>query len=248
MTERSIKARLAEYAEQQAEWCRQRAAESSDPRSARSARGLLDVADYVREIEDEDPRLLRIEAVDLAPLGETGDTLRVGDGAQSLARAFRYDDPLDDPDALLTRFAAKMEADGSSLYADGRSLADIVSDLDSDDPMMALMSIRFVGEQAAGWEERAVGLARDAGWSWDRIATVLGRTRQSVWSKHRDGAGTTVIGGAMATTTRAARKVRAVLGAVPQPGFRHGHDVALTSPSTAAADGVQDTPEVAPAT
>ena len=224
------KAMLAEYFEQQAESRRQAGVESDDPRRARSARGLLDVADYVRELPDDDPRLRRIEAMNVDRSGEPHETLEVSEGAAAVAADFRYADLLEDPDALLTRFAAKMEADGSSLYAEGRTLAEIAADVEADQPMAALLAVRYLGEHVDGWEERAVTLAREAGWSWDRIATVLGRTRQSVWSKHRDGAGRNVIGGAIATTTRAARKVRSVLEAVPQPSFGHARDTAQAAP------------------
>jgi large subunit ribosomal protein L29 len=43
---------LAKYFEEQAEWRRQN--DDGNPRNARSARGLLDAADYVRELPDED--------------------------------------------------------------------------------------------------------------------------------------------------------------------------------------------------
>jgi len=248
----TVRTMLIEFFEQRAEWRRQKATESDDPRDARSARGLLDVADYVRDLPDDDPRLRRIEAMNVDASGEPRETLVVGDGATAVAVDFRYADILEDPDALLTRFAAKMEADGSALYAEGRTLAEIAGDVGSDQPMAALLAVRYLGEHVDGWEERAVTLAREAGWSWDRIATVLGRTRQSVWSKHRDGAGRNVIGGAIATTTRAARKVRSVLEAVPQPSFGHGRDAAQASPDAPDAVGPEvgpaGAPEVVPAT
>jgi hypothetical protein len=237
MDQSSITPMLVTYVEGRAEARRQSAAESGDAHGARSARGLLDVADFLRELPDDDPRLLRIAAVNVDPSGEPRETLLVGPGAESVADGFRYENLLEDPDALLTRFAAKMEADGSILYAEGRTLAEIAADLESAQPMAALLAVRHVGDHLDGWEERAVGLARDEGWSWDRIAVVLGRTRQSVWSKHRDGAPRNVFGGAIATTTRAARKVRSVLEAVPQPGFGHGRDVAPAAAEAGAPDG-----------
>ena len=247
MEERNVKVMLVEYFEQRAEWRRQAAVDAQDARGARSARGLLDVADYVRDLPEDDARLLRIQTVDLDPSGEVTERLVVGTGAEDVADRFRYDDLLEDPDALLTRFAAKMEADGSALYAEGRTVGEIAGDLESDRPMAALLAVRYMGEHVDGWEERAVGLAREAGWSWDRIATVLGRTRQSVWSKHRDAAPRNVLGGAIATTTRAARKVRSVLEAVPQPSFGHGHDTALPAPAPTEVAGTEMTPEAAPA-
>jgi len=252
MDQPTIKAKLVAYFEARAEWRRQTAAETADAHGVRSARGLLDVADLVRDLPDEDARLARIAAVNVDPSGEPRETLLVGPGAQSVADGFRYENLLDDPDALLTRFAAKMEADGSILYAEDRTLAEIAADLDSGQPMAALLAARYMGEHVDGWEERAVTLAREAGWSWDRIATVLGRTRQSVWSKHRDGAGRNVIGGAIATTTRAARKVRSVLEAVPQPSFGHARDTAQGAPPAPDSGGPEvgsaGAPEAVPAT
>ena len=237
MDQPSIKPMLIAYFEGRAELRRQAATEADDARGARSARGLLDVADLVRDLPDGDARLVRIAVVNADPAGEPRATLLVGPGAEAVAEGFRYENLLEDPDALLTRFAAKMEADGSILYAEGRTLPEIAADLVAAQPMAALLAVRYIGEHVDGWEERAVGIAREAGWSWDRIASVLGRTRQSVWSKHRDGAPRNVFGGAIATTTRAARKVRSVLEAVPQPGFGHGRDVAPAAAEAGAPDG-----------
>jgi len=260
----TIKPMLVAYLEGRAESRRQAAAETNDAHVARSARGLLDVADFVRELPDDDARLVRIAAANVDPSGELRAVLLVGPGAEAVADAFRYENLLEDPDALLTRLAATMEADGSSLYAEGRTLAEIAGDIESEQPRAALLAVRYVGEHVDGWEERAVALARAAGWSWDRIAVVLGRTRQSVWSKHRDGAPRNVLGGAIATTTRAARKVRSVLEAVPQPGFGRSRDAVHaapaapavepatpTSPETtgpAAPTGLEQAPEALPAT
>jgi hypothetical protein len=241
MDQPSIKPMLVTYFEGRAEWRRQSAAESGDAHGPRSARGLLDVADLVRDMPDVDPRLARIAAVNVDPSGEPRETLLVGPGAEAVADGFRYENLLEDPDTLLTRFAAKMEADGSILYAEGRSLSEIAADLESEQPMAALLAVRYMADHVDGWEERAVGLARAAGWSWDRIAAVLGRTRQSVWSKHRDGAPRNVLGGAGRLAGGAARKVRSVLDAVPQPGFGHGRDVGQASaeiPAAAPTDSI----------
>jgi hypothetical protein len=35
-------------------------------------------------------------------------------------------------------------------------------------------------------ESELVAMARRSGWTWDYIAQRLGRTRQSVWEKHRN--------------------------------------------------------------
>lgn len=158
-----------------------------DVRERRSARGLLDVADLVRELPADDPRLDRIGAVSLPPDAGPGTPLSVGNAADELAYAFRYEDPLESPDALLDRFTAAVEAGASEFYAETRTTVDVARDLDSDDPTRALLAVRHVAEHLDPWEAAAVARAREAGWAWERIATVLGRKRQSVWSKHREG-------------------------------------------------------------
>ena len=173
-----------------------------DVRERRSARGLLDVADLVRELPADDPRLDRVAAVSLAPDAGADAALRVGEGADEVAYAFRYDDPLESPDALLDRFTAAVEAGASEFYAETRTTAQVAEDLESADPTRALLAVRHVAGNLDGWEAAAVARARGAGWSWERIATVLGRTRQSVWSKHRETEHTSAI-------TRAPRAVAA---------------------------------------
>jgi hypothetical protein len=158
-----------------------------DVRERRSARGLLDIADLVRELPADDPRLDRIEAVSLAPDAGADAALRVGGAADAVAYAFRYEDPLESPDALLDRFTAAVEAGASEFYAETRTTAQMAEDLDSADPTRALLAVRHVTEHLDAWEATAVARAREADWSWERIATVLGRKRQSVWSKHREG-------------------------------------------------------------
>ena len=156
-------------------------------RERRSARGLLDVADLVRELPADDARLDRIAAVSLPPDAGADAALRVGAAADGLAYAFRCDDPLESPDGLLDRFTAAVEAGASRFYAETRTTAQVAVDLDSADPTRALLAVRHVAEHLDAWGGAAVARARGADWSWERIATVLGWERQSVWAKHREG-------------------------------------------------------------
>jgi hypothetical protein len=52
------------------------------------------------------------------------------------------------------------------------------------DPAAGLRAVLALRRLAERVEAEQVALARDQGWSWQRIADVLGMTRQSVHAKH----------------------------------------------------------------
>lgn len=52
------------------------------------------------------------------------------------------------------------------------------------DPAVGLRAVLALRRLAERVEAEQVALARDEGWSWQRIADVLGMTRQSVHAKH----------------------------------------------------------------
>lgn len=217
------RAAIAAYFEAQARRRGESAAEHPDDiRERRSARGILDIADYVRELPDDDARIDRISALSVELRPEPDATLAVSSQADEIAFTFRLDDALESPDTLLDRFATAVEADAATRYAEGRSPAEIADDLESDNPTRALLALRYLADNMDAWETAAVTRARESGWSWERIATVLGRTRQSVWSKHRETEPASPI-------TRAPRAVAALAKAaitrVPHGGG-HGTDVA----------------------
>ena len=61
----------------------------------------------------------------------------------------------------------------------------ITTGVDSADPaegLRAVASLRTLTDQL---ERLHVGRARDLGWSWQDIATVLGVSKQAVHKKHR---------------------------------------------------------------
>ncbi|GAA3212462.1 helix-turn-helix domain-containing protein [Actinocorallia longicatena] len=65
---------------------------------------------------------------------------------------------------------------------DGVQLA---QDASSRDPAIGLRAVRALRELAERLETLQVRNARDLGWSWQEIATVLGVSRQAVHKKHR---------------------------------------------------------------
>jgi hypothetical protein len=52
------------------------------------------------------------------------------------------------------------------------------------DPAVGLRAVLALRRLAERVEAEQVALARDQGWSWQRIADVLGMTRQSVHAKY----------------------------------------------------------------
>jgi hypothetical protein len=52
------------------------------------------------------------------------------------------------------------------------------------DPAVGLRAVLALRRLAERVEAEQVALARDQGWSWQRIAGVLGMTRQSVHTKY----------------------------------------------------------------
>jgi hypothetical protein len=63
----------------------------------------------------------------------------------------------------------------------GDQLHLLIDDLLGDDPRRALIAYHRLVDAELPWiEQRAVGTARRAGWSWARIGRLLGRSRQAV--------------------------------------------------------------------
>jgi hypothetical protein len=55
------------------------------------------------------------------------------------------------------------------------------------DPAVALPAIRRLRDWLTDREAASVRAARREGWTWERIGEALGRARQTVWERHRDG-------------------------------------------------------------
>lgn len=173
---------LADYVDGEAAFREETAAEHpEDGRNARSARGLRDLAAYIRDLPTDDERLERIAEVHrVASYDE--DVLFPGEAA-TLGQ-FRFRDPRESMDTALSRFVRAYEESAyDALQPDGLEEAARWLEDPSADPLHALAAVRYLDGQDL--EEEAVAAARDAGWTWDRVAAVLGRTRQSVWQRHR---------------------------------------------------------------
>lgn len=54
----------------------------------------------------------------------------------------------------------------------------------ADDPIIALALVNALHEDLSTAEEHAVGAARAAGLAWERIALLLGRSKQAVWQAY----------------------------------------------------------------
>jgi hypothetical protein len=57
----------------------------------------------------------------------------------------------------------------------------------SKDPAIGLRAVRALRELAERLEALQVAAAREAGWSWESIAVLLGVSRQAVHKKHAKG-------------------------------------------------------------
>lgn len=57
----------------------------------------------------------------------------------------------------------------------------------SKDPAVGLRAVRALRQLAERLEALQVAAAREAGWSWEAIAVLLGVSRQAVHKKHAKG-------------------------------------------------------------
>lgn len=67
---------------------------------------------------------------------------------------------------------------------DRPTITTLASDADGDDPFAALASVRELRKALDRTEELAARRARNAGASWQEIATLLGVSRQAVHKKY----------------------------------------------------------------
>jgi hypothetical protein len=63
---------------------------------------------------------------------------------------------------------------------------DLLALVAADDPAVSLDALRQLRDLLMEHEDRSVVAARRQGMSWEQIATLLGRARQSVWERYRD--------------------------------------------------------------
>lgn len=62
----------------------------------------------------------------------------------------------------------------------------LLAAVSSENPVEALSAIRLLRDHLVTEERRSVALARVEGLTWERIASLLGQKRQSVWARYRD--------------------------------------------------------------
>jgi hypothetical protein len=67
--------------------------------------------------------------------------------------------------------------------------AQVATAASSDDPSVGLRAVRSLRVLVERLEALQVQNARDAGWTWEQIAQLLGVTRQAVHKKHAAGRG-----------------------------------------------------------
>jgi predicted transcriptional regulator len=65
--------------------------------------------------------------------------------------------------------------------------AEIVTDVSSKDPVVGLRAVASLRALLEAVEELQVRNAREQGWSWERIAIVLGVSKQAVHQKYGKG-------------------------------------------------------------
>ena len=67
--------------------------------------------------------------------------------------------------------------------------AQVATAASSKDPSVGLRAVRSLRVLVERLEALQVQNARDAGWTWEQIASLLGVTRQAVHKKHAGGRG-----------------------------------------------------------
>jgi hypothetical protein len=67
--------------------------------------------------------------------------------------------------------------------------AQVATAASSDDPSVGLRAVRSLRVLVERLEALQVQNAREAGWTWEQIAQLLGVTRQAVHKKHAAGRG-----------------------------------------------------------
>jgi hypothetical protein len=101
--------RLAEYLREQARWREIKAEEyPEDARNAPSALALLDAAEYVAQLPDDDPRLVRL---DQARCFTVADMFCGGEEVGHIVRLHHFHAPTGSPSQFLDDLAAAAEQD-----------------------------------------------------------------------------------------------------------------------------------------
>jgi hypothetical protein len=100
--------RLADYLREQARWRSDKADEYDDDRNTQSGLALLDAAEYVAQLPDDDLRLVRL---DQARCFTVPDMFCGGEEVGHIVRLHRFHGPTGSPSQFLDDLAAAAEHD-----------------------------------------------------------------------------------------------------------------------------------------
>ena len=100
--------RLANYLREQARWRGDKADEYDDDRNTQSGLALLDAAEYIEQLHDDDPRLVRL---DQARCFTVADMFVGGEEIGHVVRLHRFHGPTGSPSQFLDDLAAAAERD-----------------------------------------------------------------------------------------------------------------------------------------
>jgi hypothetical protein len=86
-------------------------------------------------------------------------------------------------------FARELDILRASKYVDTMqaNAPDVAADASSTDPAVGLKAVAALHQLCESLEQLQVDRARSLGWSWQRIADLLGVTKQAVHRKYGDG-------------------------------------------------------------
>lgn len=192
MTASTLQEILAEAFENGARWRDDVAKDyPDDERNKRSARGLRDLAVYVRELPDDDPRLRILEDSRFGDL-EVHFNIVMDDESpypsylRQNPAMFRFHDPDETVSATFGIFVKRWQAARvvSLIGDDPNQLVKRAADgmFVGVDGLLAVDALRtWVNDFEAG----CVRQARADGATWDYIAQNLGQSTQAVWKRYQ---------------------------------------------------------------
>lgn len=104
-------AALADYLRDQARFRSDRGNEHDDDRNTRSGLALIDAADYAAQLDDDDPRLVRMAGARVF----IDDVPNFGEEALNVVRLWHFHQPSGSPRQLLDDLAAASEQDWAEI-------------------------------------------------------------------------------------------------------------------------------------
>lgn len=172
---------LAEHLSDQARWRGDKAEEyPEDKRNLEWSDRLERLSVLVGALRDDDESLLEIDRT----WGRYGLDVFSTPGERTAQLTNRPD--TDNFDVWLSTFTEAFTEESIELAADTDDEFELVEFAQDHDPAVALQAIRSLSYALEAWEEEAVLRARVEGYPWSRIASLLGKGRQTVWKKYRD--------------------------------------------------------------